>query len=160
MMKTLYVLIAGVVLFFGFNYFIYHQKQADDIRVALYFPLENENLEPIQAPVLRSLPKDTEHVEEKTLTLLLEGPKSQEVGYFSPFIHENELSLIETYEKLEIEEGRAVLYFRKPALTYLNAPAFEQLLIKESIEKTMLQFESINSIEYAIDGEIFDMWDA
>ncbi|MEK7719801.1 MAG: hypothetical protein AAB347_09360 [Bacteroidota bacterium] len=46
------------------------------------------------------------------------------------------------------------------ALEILNSSAARQFMAKEPIRRTLLQFPGIKDVQYAIDGEIFEEWDA
>jgi len=56
--------------------------------------------------------------------------------------------------------GVAVVNFTKEALNILNSAAARQLMAKAAIEATLRNFSTINHSIYAIDGEVFDEWDA
>lgn len=54
----------------------------------------------------------------------------------------------------------ATVKFTEPALRYLNTTACMQGSVKIPLERTLLQFPTIKSVRYSIDGEIYDEWDA
>jgi|GEM_PF-2052151 len=64
------------------------------------------------------------------------------------------------YRGLGFNEGIVIVNFTRPALKYLNSAACMQTSYKAPIEATILQFGATSRIEYAIDGEVFDEWDA
>lgn len=171
---VLILLIGG---FFAFNHYIYNEKQASEPHVEenfpgesssgeevvqLYFPDDPNLLEPFTQPTTRRVVAGTQvEIAEQTLQHLFQGPTRYEVennGYFSVF-DTKDISLLETYQKIEIEDSTAYLYFDSRSLAYLNAPAAEQGTIKIAIRKTLEQF-GVGEVEYVIDGEIFTEWDA
>jgi hypothetical protein len=70
------------------------------------------------------------------------------------------LPLIDYFHGVIIRNGTAILAFDGDALEYLNAAACAQIAVKSPMERTLLEFPHIHRIEYEIDGEIFDEWDA
>jgi len=61
---------------------------------------------------------------------------------------------------LSLNEGTLSINFEPEALGYLNSAACMQESVKKPIEETMRQFPEVKRIEYAIDGVIFEEWDA
>ncbi|MFH1670737.1 MAG: Gmad2 immunoglobulin-like domain-containing protein [Patescibacteria group bacterium] len=57
-------------------------------------------------------------------------------------------------------ENVAIVNFRSEALSILNSAAARQFMAKSAIEETLRHFPTITHILYAIDGEVFDEWDA
>ena len=70
------------------------------------------------------------------------------------------LPLIDYFNGVTIQNGTAVLAFGGGALEYLNAAACAQFAAKSPMERTLLEFPDVQRIEYEIDGQIFDEWDA
>lgn len=169
---ALALLIGG---FFAFNHYIYTQKQGTEPHieedfpgesadgeqvVELYFPDDPNLLDPFTNPTTRRVIAG-DQVADQTLRHLFEGPTPYEIendGYFSVF-NTKAVTLLEAYQKIEIRDTTAYLYFDSRSLAYLNAPAAEQGTIKMAILKTLEQF-GVGEVEYVIDGEIFTEWDA
>lgn len=64
------------------------------------------------------------------------------------------------YQWVTITNGVASIKFSGAALKYLNSPACEQMSYKWPIEDTLTQYPTVTSVQYIIDGEVFDAWDA
>jgi hypothetical protein len=64
------------------------------------------------------------------------------------------------YLGVKIENGVAIVNFKREALQYLNGPACLQTSFKAPIAATLQQFPTIQQVEYAIDGQLFTEWDA
>lgn len=160
-MKALAGALLLSVIIFGGAWFLTNMQ--GDIREvkSIYFPDDPNLLEPFTNPSYRTLsvaPPTSQA--DALLKELFKGPNEEELaqGYFSMF-DTKDVSLLETYQKIEIEDSTAYLYFDSRSLAYLNAPAAEQGTIKMAIRKTLEQF-GVGEIEYVIDGEIFIEWDA
>jgi hypothetical protein len=102
------------------------------------------------------------------LRLLFQGvtPEEKKAGLTSSFAgltdsQSNPVEpLLNYYQGVTITDGVATVQFSRPALAYLNAAACLQATVKAPIEDTLLQFPTVKSIQYSIDGKIFDQWDA
>ena len=70
------------------------------------------------------------------------------------------LPLIDYFNGVTFQNGAATLAFDGGALEYLNAAACAQAAVKSPLERTLLEFPGVQRVEYEIDGEIFDEWDA
>jgi hypothetical protein len=70
------------------------------------------------------------------------------------------LPLVDYFNGVTIQNGTAILAFDGGALEYLNAAACAQIAVKSPMERTLLEFPDVHRIEYEIDGQIFDEWDA
>ncbi|MCF7844815.1 MAG: S-layer homology domain-containing protein [Kiritimatiellales bacterium] len=117
--------------------------------------------------VTRTIPK-TATIADATLRELFKGPTQQErndgltssfdneTGYFGQGIK----PLVEYYEGIRIQNGVATVKFSRKALEYLNNTACTQDAVQSPIEDTLKQFSTIDMVQYAIDGEVFDLWDA
>jgi hypothetical protein len=64
------------------------------------------------------------------------------------------------YLGVTVAEGVAVVDFAAPGLSYLNSEACRQAVIKTPIERTLLAFDGIEAVAFAIDGEIVTEWGA
>ncbi|NNG14930.1 MAG: GerMN domain-containing protein [Gemmatimonadales bacterium] len=70
------------------------------------------------------------------------------------------LPLLDYFNGVSIQNGTAILRFDGGALEYLNNAACAQIAVKSPMERTLLEFPDVQRIEYEIDGQIFDEWDA
>lgn len=111
-------------------------------------------------PTTRRIQK-TVSVADAALRLLFQGPTAAEksAGMTASF-EMFERPLGDFYQGVTITNGVATVRFTEAALDYLNNAACIQDTVKAPIEQTLLQFPSIKSIQYSIDGEIFTEWDA
>ncbi|HEX2878588.1 MAG TPA: GerMN domain-containing protein, partial [Polyangiaceae bacterium] len=118
-------------------------------------------------PVIRSIAK-TPRVADAALRLLFQGvtPDERKAGLTSSFAGLTDSAsnpvepLSSYYQGVTISNGVATVKFTNAALTYLNNTACIQATVKAPIEQTLLQFPTVQRIQYAIDGQIFDQWDA
>ena len=79
----------------------------------------------------------------------------------SPGLHRaGTLPLLDYFNGVTIRNGTAILAFEEDALEYLNNAACAQIAVKSPMERTLLEFPYVQRIEYEIDGQIFDEWDA
>jgi hypothetical protein len=118
-------------------------------------------------PVLRRIAA-TPRVADAALRLLFQGVTVAEnqAGLSSSFagLTDPEGQPIEPlaafYQGVVIRNGVATVKFTSPALRYLNGAACLQATVKGPIEDTLLQFPTVQRVQYSIDGKIFDQWDA
>ena len=68
--------------------------------------------------------------------------------------------LLEHYLGMAIEGGTATLRFGGGAMRHLNSAACMQQATKVPIERTLLQFDDIERVEYEVDGLVITEWDA
>lgn len=68
--------------------------------------------------------------------------------------------LAPAFKGVSIKNGRAIVNFDASALNELNSTACQQTSVKTPIERTLLQFNTIRAVDYAIDGVIKEDWDA
>ena len=59
-----------------------------------------------------------------------------------------------------IEEGIATVDFMPQALETLNTAAGIQMQVKAAIEASLLQFSTVDWVQYSINGEVYTEWDA
>jgi hypothetical protein len=109
--------------------------------------------------VERCIVPRTERTADASLHALFTGPTSDEQAS-GAFTSADLQSLSSLYLGVSIENGSAIVNFKKGALEILNSSAARQYMVKSPIRMTLLQFPTITDIKYAIDGIIFDEWDA
>ena len=68
--------------------------------------------------------------------------------------------LADFYIGVSKEGSAAIVNFRPEALGILNSAAARQFMVKSPIRATLEAFPEITEVRYAIDGEIFEEWDA
>lgn len=102
--------------------------------------------------------KPTKRVAEAALRLLFAGPTAEErakgMESLSP--------LGAYYLGVSIKDGTAVVNFRRGAEKYLYVfgPVCQQERVLTPIVKTLKQFSTIRSVDFAINGKIIEEWDA
>ena len=66
------------------------------------------------------------------------------------------------YLGVSIKDGTAVVNFRRGAEKYLfvSGPVCQQERVLTPIVKTLKQFSTIRSVDFAINGKIIEEWDA
>lgn len=135
--------VKSVVIDDTFNEFSLEGEESRE--VDLYFVVTEENEEKTVA-VKRSLSLDDE-LEKNTLIQLLLGPTSEEevAGYITTinkeveineFYIEGKTAYVDFTEELNVAGGSALV-----------------MMIRDQIEKTLLQFETIEKVEISIEGE-------
>ncbi len=96
---------------------------------------------------------------DEALRLLFAGPTPDEAKKGARTF--SQLSILgSSYLGVNVANGTAVVNFKPAALTSLNSAAAMQAMVKNPIERTLRQFIDIQRVEYAIDGKIFEQWDA
>jgi hypothetical protein len=70
------------------------------------------------------------------------------------------MPLITAYRGVNILDRIATVDFNQTGLEYLNAEACWQLQVKQSIERTLMQFSNVQQVQYTINGVLFTEWDA
>jgi hypothetical protein len=146
-----------------------NNSSSDTMTVKLYFGdkkvIEDSDCR-ATLPVTRTIPKTTA-VADAALRLLFQGvtPQEKAQGLTSSFDRpsdgENSTGPLSTfYQGVVVVNEVATVKFSSPALDYLNSAACAQEAVKGPIERTLLQFTSIKSVQYSIDGKIFTDWDA
>lgn len=130
--------------------------------VTLYFysqgDLQNATFDDPIA-VSRSVPSPSSTM-DNALRMLFAGPTDDEERLAGARTSDDLSDLRTFYLGVSQENGTAIVNFRPEALMILNSAAARQLLAKAPIEHTLLQFNGITDVQYAIDGKIFDAWDA
>lgn len=135
----------------------------DQVRVIYYF-VDAEKMDvdcSAVKPVERFTRAESADV-DSIVRSLLKGVNENERknGATDAFYQQHQKSLGEYFEKVEINKTTAILYFQRGSLAYLNAPACLQQAVKGPIIKTLTAIPGIESVEFAIDGEIYTDWDA
>ena len=70
------------------------------------------------------------------------------------------LPLLDYFRGVVIRDGVAILAFEGDALRYLNNAACAQIAVKAPMVRTLLAFPDVSTVEFEIDGQIYDDWDA
>jgi spore germination protein GerM len=105
--------------------------------------------------VERKIPA-TKRLADAALRQLFAGPTAEEKAKGMESIER----LKRYYLGVSVKRGVAIINFRAGAETYLNGTACEQEQLHTPIAKTLMQFSTIKSIEFAINGKIIEEWDA
>ncbi len=125
--------------------FVYSGENVEMTALKLFFPQTDHPTDCGQTyTVTRYVPKTTA-VADVSLRVL-----------FTEVIPE----LKDHYNGVTIKNKVAIIDFDRPALSRLNSAACMQTMTKTPIEKTLLQYPTITKVEYSINGEVFDEWDA
>ncbi len=136
-------------------------QEPDTEEVTLFFysesDLQNAFFDhPVQ--VMRTVPQ-SENTADATLRLLFAGPTAEERSRGAR-VSTDLTRLGPLYLGVRIDGKTAIVNFKREALEILNSAAARQFMAKEPIRSTLLQFPDVHTVEYAIDGVIFDEWDA
>jgi spore germination protein GerM len=105
--------------------------------------------------VERKIPA-TKQLADAALRQLFAGPTAEEKAKGMVSIER----LSRYYIGVTIRRGVAIVNFRPGAETYLNGTACEQEELHTPMVKTLTQFSTIKTIEFAINGKIIEEWDA
>ena len=99
----------------------------------------------------------TKQVADAALKALFSGPTAEEKTKGM----ESTDSLGDYYIGVTVRKGTAVVNFRPGAEKYLHVtgPICQQETVLTPIVKTLKQFKSIRSVDYAIDGKVIQDWD-
>lgn len=105
----------------------------------------------------RKIP-NTKQVARETLKLLFAGPTADEKAKGMQGIEKLGALFID----VKVKNHKAVVNFRSGAeeFLYVSGPICMSQTVLAPIEKTLLQFRNIKSVDYAIDGKIIEEWDA
>ncbi len=146
------------------------QTSGETLSVTLYFG-DREVIEESDCgatkPVKRTIAK-TPSVADATLRLLFQGatPQERAQGYSSDFDWDSDgmgdplEPLLSYYRGVTVVNGIATVKFTGGAMAYLNNTSCMQEAVKTPIFDTLMQFPSIKSIQFSVDGEIITEWDA
>lgn len=107
--------------------------------------------------VKRKVPR-TKRPAEAALKLLFTGPTPEEKAKGM----ESLAPLGNYYRGVSIKNGTAIVNFRKGAEEYLHVSgaACQQEQVLTPIVKTLKQFSTVESVDFAINGKIIEEWDA
>ncbi len=133
----------------GSKFSLYFYSQTDYENALFDLPVRVE----------RCIMPKPENIADAALRALFDGPTTDEHvnGAVTSIDMQN---LAPLYLGLTIKDGVAIVNFKKQALSMLNSAAARQFMVKSPIQMTLLQFQNITDVTYAIDGVIFDEWDA
>lgn len=133
----------------GSTFLLYFYSKVDLENAMFDFPIRVE----------RCITPKTQRTADAALRALFAGPTTDEMskGALTSVDVQN---LAPQYLGVTIQNGTAIVNFKKEALTILNSAAARQFMVKSPIRMTLLQFPTITDVSYAIDGKIFDEWDA
>ncbi len=65
-----------------------------------------------------------------------------------------------SYLGVSIEKGIVTVNFKKEALSILNSAAARQMMAKSPIEAMLKKLPNVKEVKYAIEGKVFEDWDA
>jgi Sporulation and spore germination len=129
------------------------------MKITIYLPSPDETTSDCGA--VRALTRKiatTKQTADAALNLLFADPLAEEKSDGSQSLS----PLRDFYVGVTIKKGAATVNFCSGAGKYLyvSGPICRQTRVLTAIEKTLLQFGSIKSVKYAIDGVIVEAWDA
>lgn len=132
---------------------------AKPLQIKIFFSNFSQNFNDCGAVgfAYRKIPK-TKNVANNALKLLFAGPTAKEKAKGLESIKK----LGTFYIGVSVKNRKAVVNFRRGAEKYLyvSGPICMSQTVSAPIEKTLLQFGNIKSVDYAIDGKIVEDWDA
>ena len=106
--------------------------------------------------VTRKIPR-TRRVADAALKQLFAGPTKKEKAKGMEAVKR----FAKYYKGISIKKETAIVNFQAEAEDkFLSLTACEQEYFLTPIAKTLLQFKTIKSVEYAIEGKIIEEWDA
>jgi len=100
-----------------------------------------------------------EFAADAVLRMLFAGPTEQE-RQMGVETSDDLANLGPLYLGVRVDGDVATVNFQPDALAILNSAAARQMMVKAPLEATLLGLPEIESVRYAIDGEIFEEWDA
>ena len=119
--------------------------------------------------VQTTMPGDFESLDSIVLALLTLSPQAPNKNLTSPFFPDTIASvsaekkepLYYSFRGLRKKGKTVILRFSGDAMTYLNSTISLQDLIKGALEETIkLHAPGCKSVEYEVDGQIVEDWDA
>jgi spore germination protein GerM len=116
------------------------------VEVKLYFSRETEELIPVSRKIT-----GRNNLERRTLEALLAGPSQEESRWFTTFINKGV-----AIQDFKIEDGVAKVDFNEKLEERVAGSAWV-LAIRAQIEKTLLQFETIDKVIISINGRVDDI---
>lgn len=140
------------------------QEPSDEIptqTVRLFFFSETDlaNATFDQPVSVRRVFPESDDTLDTTLQLLFAGPTSAEAED-GAHAFDDLTRLGSVYLGVSLDDGIAIVNFEPTAMGILNSAAARQYMAKEPIRSTLLQFSSVNDVQFAIDGEVVEQWDA
>ena len=135
------------------------QTAKPQMKITIYLPSPDETVSDcgaVRAATRKIAP--TKQTANAALTLLFAEPLAAEKSAGVQSL----ATLGDYYVGVTIKKGTAIVNFRTGAEKFLfvSGPICRQTQVLTAIEKTLLQFASIKSVEYAIDNVIIEDWDA
>lgn len=135
------------------------QTAKPQMKITIYLPSPDETVSDCGAvrAVTRKIAA-TRQTANAALQLLFAEPLAAEKSAGMQSL----ATLGDYYLAVSIKKGAATINFRNGAekFLYVSGPICRQTQVLTAIEKTLLQFGSIKSVEYAIDNVIIEDWDA
>lgn len=127
-----------------------------------YYSLKDLNNATYDQPVVvaRTISYKENMLYDAAVRELLKGPSKDEARRLNARMSEDLRGLADDLIGVTANGDTAVVNFRQSALAVLNSAAARQMMVKQPIEKTLLQFPEIKKVTYAIDGKEFTEWDA
>jgi len=127
-----------------------------------YYSLQDLNNATYDKPVVvaRTVSYRENKLYETAVAELLKGPTKDEARRLNARMSQDLRSLADDFIGVTVEGDTATVNFKASALDVLNGAAAMQFMVKTPIERTLLQFPEIKKVQYAIDGKVFDEWDA
>jgi len=127
-----------------------------------YYSLKDLNNATYDEPVVvaRTISYKENMLYEAAVRELLKGPSKDEARRLNARMSDDLRGLADDLIDVKAEGDTATVNFKQSALEVLNSAAARQMMAKQPIEKTLLQFPEIKNVKYAIDGKEFTEWDA
>ena len=136
----------------------HHLGSKRELEVKVYFSQPDKSVSDcsVVGVVTRKI-SATKQVANAALKLLFAGPTAEEKAKGMQGIER----LGDYFIGVTIKNGIAMVNFRHGAEKYLHVtgPFCLQEMVLTPIYKTLKQFSSIKSVEYAIDGKVIEDWD-
>lgn len=132
-----------------------------EIPIELYFYSEDDvaNASGLPSMKMERLMPTEDYSPDALLKLLFDGPNDEEYAKGARTFSALE-ELKDYYIGVGLDDDVLVVDFTSKALQYLNGAAAMQGMVKTPIEMTLMQFPEIREVQYSINGEVFDEWDA
>lgn len=127
-----------------------------------YYSLRDLNNATFDEPVVvaRTISYKENMLYEAVVRELLKGPSKDEARRLNARMSDDLRGLADDLIGVTVTGDTATMNFKQSALEVLNSAAARQMMAKQPLEKTLLQFPEIKNVKYAIDGKEFTEWDA
>ena len=138
---------------------IANSVSAKDGEIKLYFSNITKNYNDCgSVGVAYRKVRKTKNIADESLKLLFAGPTAKEKAKGLERIKK----LGNFYIGVTVKNHKAIVNFRRGAEKYLyvSGPICISQSVLAPIEKTLLQFKIIKTVDYAINGKIIEGWDA